>query len=119
MTKTDWAYVSNDLVYGALFIYTISFIFYTYETAFAVRANKEGASSAIDRTTTLKSSKIATNVFVVATLVLFLGVIARGVSASRVPWSNMYEYSISGALTFALAYLIVGRKYDLRWLGLP
>ncbi|MBU3753223.1 MAG: c-type cytochrome biogenesis protein CcsB, partial [Candidatus Nanopelagicaceae bacterium] len=32
MTKTDWAYVSNDLVYGALFIYTISFIFYTYET---------------------------------------------------------------------------------------
>jgi ABC-type transport system involved in cytochrome c biogenesis permease subunit len=31
----------------------------------------------------------------------------------------MYEYSISGALTFALAYLIVGRKYDLRWLGLP
>ncbi len=119
MTKTDWAYVSNDLVYGALFIYTISFIFYTYETAFAVRANKEGASSAIDRTTTLKSSKIATTVFVVATLVLFLGVIARGVSASRVPWSNMYEYSISGALTFALAYLIVGRKYDLRWLGLP
>jgi cytochrome c-type biogenesis protein CcsB len=31
----------------------------------------------------------------------------------------MYEYSISGALTFALAYLIVGREYNLRWLGLP
>ena len=41
MTKTDWAYLSNDLVYGALFIYTIAFILYTYETAFAVRANKE------------------------------------------------------------------------------
>ena len=119
MTKTDWAYVSNDLVYGALFAYTIAFIVYTYETAFAVKANKEGSSSEIDRTKTIKSSRIATGVFVAATVILFLGVVARGISASRVPWSNMYEYSISGALTFALAYLIVGRKYDLRWLGLP
>jgi cytochrome c-type biogenesis protein CcsB len=119
MTKTDWAYVSNDLVYGALFAYTIAFIIYTYETAFAVKANKEGSSSEIDRTKTIKSSRIATGVFVAATVILFLGVVARGISASRVPWSNMYEYSISGALTFALAYLIVGRKYDLRWLGLP
>jgi cytochrome c-type biogenesis protein CcsB len=119
MTKTDWAYISNDLVYGALFVYTIAFIVYTYETAFAVKANKEGSSSEIDRTKTIKSSRIATGVFVAATVILFLGVVARGISASRVPWSNMYEYSISGALTFALAYLIVGRKYDLRWLGLP
>lgn len=119
MTKTDWAYISNDLVYGALFVYTIAFILYTYETAFAVKANKEGSSSEIDRTKTIKSSRIATGVFVAATVILFLGVVARGISASRVPWSNMYEYSISGALTFALAYLIVGRKYDLRWLGLP
>jgi cytochrome c-type biogenesis protein CcsB len=119
VTKTDWAYISNDLVYGALFVYTIAFILYTYETAFAVKANKEGSSSEIDRTKTIKSSRIATGVFVAATVILFLGVVARGISASRVPWSNMYEYSISGALTFALAYLIVGRKYDLRWLGLP
>ena len=119
MNKTDWAYISNDLVYGALFVYTIAFIVYTYETAFAVKANKEGSSSEIDRTKTIKSSRIATGVFVAATVILFLGVVARGISASRVPWSNMYEYSISGALTFALAYLIVGRKYDLRWLGLP
>ena len=119
MTKIDWAYISNDLVYGALFVYTIAFIVYTYETAFAVKANKEGSSSEIDRTKTIKSSRIATGVFVAATVILFLGVVARGISASRVPWSNMYEYSISGALTFALAYLIVGRKYDLRWLGLP
>ncbi|NDE96621.1 MAG: c-type cytochrome biogenesis protein CcsB, partial [Actinobacteria bacterium] len=43
----------------------------------------------------------------------------RGVSAGRAPLGNMYEFSISGALTFALAYLVIGRKYDLRWLGLP
>ena len=119
MSKTDWAHLSNDLIYGALFIYTIAFIVYTYETAFAVKANKEGSSSEIDRTKTAKSGRIATLVYAIATVVLLLGVVARGLSAGRVPWSNMYEFSITGALTFSLAYLIVGRKYDLRWLGLP
>ena len=31
----------------------------------------------------------------------------------------MYEFSITGALAFSLAYLFTLRKYDLRWLGLP
>ena len=44
---------------------------------------------------------------------------ARGISAGRVPWGNMYEFSITGALAFTGAYLIALRKYDLRWLGLP
>jgi ABC-type transport system involved in cytochrome c biogenesis permease subunit len=104
MTKTDWAYVSNDLVYGSLFIYTIAFILYTYETAFAVRANKEGASSAIDRTKTAKSSRIATIVFLLATAVLLLGVVARGVSASRVPWSNMYETCVGSDFQYPLQF---------------
>jgi len=48
----------------------------------------------------------------------FAGVISRGVSAGRVPWGNMYEFSITGALAFTGAYLGALRKYDLRWLGL-
>ena len=31
----------------------------------------------------------------------------------------MYEFSITGALTFSIAFIFAGRKYDLRWLGLP
>jgi cytochrome c-type biogenesis protein CcsB len=119
MTKSDWAYISNDLIYVAVFLFTISFIVYTYETAFAVRASKEEASKTLDRTKTLKSNRIATAVFLASTVVLGLGVVARGISAERVPLGNMYEYSITGALTFALSYLVVGLKHDLRWLGLP
>ena len=51
-------------------------------------------------------------------ILLFAGVIARGISAGRVPWGNMYEFSITGALAFTGAYLGALRKYDLRWLGL-
>ena len=114
MSKSDWAYVSNDLIYVALFAYAFAFLFYAFETAFSVKG-----SEGLDRSKTVRSNRAGTIFFLIATTALVLGVIARGVSAGRVPWGNMYEFSISGALTFALAYLIVGRKYDLRWLGLP
>ena len=113
MTGRDWAYLSNDLIYVALFAYTFSFLGYAFATAFSVKPG------GIDRSTTKRSNRIATIFFIIATAALTLGVIARGLSATRVPWGNMYEFSITGALTFAIAYLIIGRKYDLRWLGLP
>jgi len=119
MTDKDWAYISNDLVYVALFAFAIAFIIYAFETAFAVRANKDGVASGIERERTSRANRIATITFITATIALVAGVIARGISAGRVPWSNMYEFSISGAMTFAIAYLLIGRKYDLRWLGLP
>lgn len=113
MTGRDWAYLSNDLIYVALFAYAFSFLGYAFATAFSVKPG------GIDRSTTKRSNRLATIFFIIATAALTLGVIARGLSATRVPWGNMYEFSITGALTFAIAYLIIGRKYDLRWLGLP
>ena len=117
MSQQDWAYISNDLIYFALFTFAISFLFYAYATAFSVR-NIE-IKSFLDRTKTLRSSKAALRLYTFSTIFLALGVIARGISANRVPWGNMYEFSITGALSFSVAFLIAGRKYDLRWLGLP
>ena len=48
------------------------------------------------------------------------GVLFRGLSAHRVPWANMYEFSCAAALAMALAYLALlatGKK--VRWMGLP
>jgi cytochrome c-type biogenesis protein CcsB len=53
-----------------------------------------------------------------AFVLLFVGVVARGISSKHVPWGNMYEFSITGALAFTGAYLVALRKNDLRWLGL-
>ena len=50
MSSSDWAYLSNDLIYVAAFLYTITFIAFTYETAFSVRAIKEEAAKTLDRT---------------------------------------------------------------------
>jgi cytochrome c-type biogenesis protein CcsB len=51
-------------------------------------------------------------------LVLAGGVVTRGLAAHRVPWGNMYEFSITGCLAVSLAYVVLVRRYDVRWLGL-
>lgn len=51
---------------------------------------------------------------------LFTGaaLVLRGLSAHRLPWGNMYEFSIAGGFGVLLAYSVMSLKRDLRWLGL-
>lgn len=125
---TSWAYLSNYLVYSAMGVYTLAFFGHAYETAWAVRApqgeieeKSEGSLlvKTLDYNRTEKAGRVATAFMILAFLLLFAGVAARGISAGRVPWGNMYEFSITGAFAFTGAYLFALRKYDLRWLGLP
>ena len=106
-------------------VFTLAFIAHSYETAFAVRAPHLADAAqgnlrtkTFDYTRTERVARVATAMMILGFLLLFAGVIARGLSAGRVPWGNMYEFSITGALAFTGAYLGALRKYDLRWLGL-
>ncbi len=113
----SWAFASNYLVYSAMAVYAISFLAHLIETAWAVKV-PTATSKTLDYKRTEKVARIATAMMILGFVLLFAGVMARGISAGRVPWSNMYEFSITGALTFTGAYLLALRKYDLRWLGL-
>lgn len=113
----SWAYASNYLVYSAMAVYAISFIAHAIETAWAVKVPTD-KNTTLDYKRTEKVARIATAMMILGFFLLFAGVIARGVSAGRVPWGNMYEFSITGALAFSGAYLVALRKFDLRWLGL-
>ena len=114
----NWAYLSNYLIYSSMAVYTISFFAHAIETAWAVRIPNATSSQTFDFKRTEKVARIATAMMGLGFLLLFAGVIARGISAGRVPWGNMYEFSITGALAFSGAYLAALRKYDVRWLGL-
>ena len=51
-------------------------------------------------------------------LVLHIGAdVLRGVAAGRVPWANMYEFSMTGTLLMVAVFLIALTRVDLRWLG--
>ncbi|MBM3715790.1 MAG: c-type cytochrome biogenesis protein CcsB [Actinobacteria bacterium] len=43
--------------------------------------------------------------------------VLRGIAAERVPWSNMYEFALTGLLIIVGVYLAVLPKFDLRFLG--
>ena len=123
---TTWAYISNYLVYSAMGIFALSFLAHTFETAWAVKAPQKEVSESgtvlaktLDYTRTERAARIATALMILGFLLLLGGVIARGISNKHVPWGNMYEFSITGALTFSGAYLFALKKYKLRWLGLP
>jgi cytochrome c-type biogenesis protein CcsB len=62
--------------------------------------------------------RIGLSLTTLGVLVHAVGVVSRGVAAHRVPWGSMYEFSITGSLAAALAYLVLVRRYDVRWLGL-
>jgi cytochrome c-type biogenesis protein CcsB len=123
--QTTWAYVSNYFVYSAMGVFALSFFAHAFETAWAVRSPELSDSTSggvltktLDYARTERAARIATAMMILGFLLLLCGVIARGISAKHVPWGNMYEFSITGALAFTGAYLVALRKHDLRWLGL-
>lgn len=124
MSAQDWAYFSNYAIYSAMALFTLAFLGHAYETAWAVRTPNAAdetkgnlVTKTFDSSRTQKAMRIATAMMILGFIFLLVGVVSRGLSASRVPWGNMYEFSITGALAFTGAYLFALRKYDLRWLG--
>jgi cytochrome c-type biogenesis protein CcsB len=49
----------------------------------------------------------------------FICVLSRGLAADpiRVPWGNMYEFTLTGTLVVVVGYLALYRKYQLGWLS--
>lgn len=123
--NTSWAYASNNFVYSAMALYTLSFLAHAFETAWAVRAPQavetsaaNGKGKTLDYSRTERAARLATAFLALGTLLLFAGIVSRGIANGHAPWGNMYEFSITGSFAFSAAYLAALRKYDLRWLGL-
>ena len=50
---------------------------------------------------------------VIAVAVHFVALVARGAAAdpNRVPWGNMYEFTITGTFMVALGYVVLVRRF--------
>lgn len=128
---------SNNFVYASmviLFIATISFSVSfaagrRRESQFEVASSRvlvESGGSEVQESEisldTLGPGRRAANIGMsltwLAAGILLVGVILRGVWAGRVPWGNMYEFSISSAVGILAVFLVWSTQRDLRWLGL-
>ena len=120
MSDNSAAVLSNNLIYSAILFYALAFLAHAIEVAWSVKTPaKSVKKTKLDFSRTERVGRLATAFMILGFLLLLPGVIFRGISANRVPWGNMYEFSITGALTFSGAYLFALKKYKLRWLGLP
>ncbi|MER7843300.1 c-type cytochrome biogenesis protein CcsB [Kitasatospora sp. NPDC096077] len=66
------------------------------------------------------AGRIAVSLTVLAVLLHGGGIVARGLSVSRWPWGNMYEFSCAFAFAMTATYLVLlASRKNVRWLGLP
>ncbi len=120
MSNTSTALLSNDFIYASMALFTLAFFAHAVEVAWSVKTPaKSVKKTKLDFSRTERVGRLASAFMVLGFLLLTVGVVFRGISANRVPWGNMYEFSITGALAFSGAYLFALKKYKLRWLGLP
>jgi cytochrome c-type biogenesis protein CcsB len=95
MTDLQWGRLSNDAFNVAILSYIAAMVGY-----FAFLAFRRTSLWAVART--VASAGLLANVLCVA---------ARGLAAHRVPWGNMYEYSVLLALLVVAGYLLIVEGY--------
>ena len=65
------------------------------------------------------AGNLGVSLTVMAFLLHAVGVVTRGLAAERVPWGNMYEFTVTGTAVAMATYLVWLRFQPVRWLGLP
>ena len=107
-----------------MIVYTLAMLSAALEVAINVKGAKvlvtpSGESGPrVDDTKSERWGRIAIALTSLAFLLHLVGVIARGISAQRVPWGNMYEFSTTGSVAVTGMFLLLLRRHSLRWLTL-
>jgi cytochrome c-type biogenesis protein CcsB len=67
-----------------------------------------------------KWGRIGVALTVVGCVLHLLGLAARGLGSDpvRVPWGNMYEFTLAGTFGVSAMYLLLMRRHHLRWMGI-
>jgi len=125
MTDANWEALSNQAVAAAGVVYFLALLALLAELAFARRVSEPAAPDtargadrgAVDRVAMF--GRLGLLLTGLAVLVHGLALVARGLAAdpNRVPWGNMYEFTLSGTFWIALLFLVALRPFSLRWMA--
>ena len=106
MPESDLGQVSTLLVYAAMAAYVVALIAFAVDLTGLRDGGRRRRAVGIAMATTWLGAGFH-----------LLGVVLRGVAAGRVPWANMYEFSIVFTLVAVGLFLGLQRRRDLRFLG--
>lgn len=94
---------------SAVIVYSIALVFFAVDLA-----NRTSDSAHTGRT---RSVNIGFALTVLGFLLHGTATVLRGIAAGRVPWANMYEFSLTATLAAVLIFIVVQVFVDLRFLG--
>ncbi|MCB2176430.1 MAG: c-type cytochrome biogenesis protein CcsB [Actinomycetales bacterium] len=60
---------------------------------------------------------IAMSVTTLGLVLELVGIVLRGIAAHRVPWANMYEFTVVGTFVAVLTFRLLTLRRDVRFLG--
>ena len=129
MTLEQWGNLSNYSVVSATIVLAIAFVAYAAQWGLArdvvaVREQVSVPAGADDQAAVAAepdrsdaAGGIGYSLTMLAELILVVGVVTRGLSAERVPWGNMYEFSCIAIAVALTVYLLLVRLWDIDWVG--
>lgn len=139
MTDASWETLSNQAVAVCGVVYFLALLSHLVEWSalrklpVSVGSVAVGSSSGVAVDTAERpepadeSAERRTNLFgrlgllltIIAVAVHFVALLGRGMAAdpNRVPWGNMYEFTLSGTFFVGFLYLALHRRFSLAWMA--
>jgi cytochrome c-type biogenesis protein CcsB len=116
VTNHEWEILSNQAVTGCGIVYFLALLAHSAQWA-ALRKLPADETPANNQVAVL--GRFGVLLTAVAAAIEFVGLLARGLAAdpNRVPWGNMYEFTLSGTFVVTVMYLVLYRRYSLSWMA--
>jgi len=138
MTTDQYEVLSNQAIVIAAGFYFAAFLVHLAEwakgrsAATEVVAASAASTASADASTTITAAppvraeedprrarlaRIGVVLTIVGAGAQIVAVLARGLAAERVPWGNMYEFTMTATMMVVLGYLLLYKKFELDWLS--
>jgi len=139
VTDAAWETLSNQAVAACGVVYFLALLAYlvewsalrkvpvTADAAVATDGSDGGVALAtggdgVDEDTARRTAlfgRLGLLLTMLAVAIQFVALVARGMAAdpNRVPWGNMYEFTLAGTFVVAALFLAMYRKLSLAWMA--
>jgi len=115
----DFANVSLFAVYSAMAVYTVSFLFFTWDLAkrSSLAVPAAGDEPSAKRSPGTIYQRIGLSLLVVGWIFHLAATVLRGIAGGRVPWANMFEFGLTATVLIVAVFLGTLFWRDLGYLG--
>src|SRR3954453_21326485 len=136
MTDADWGTLSNQAIAAAAVVYFLALLAHVVEWASLRQVDRSkvlvGSGAPVEGPPPASAAEVGKHedrvamfgrlgllLTGIAVAIHFVALVGRGMSADpdRVPWGNMYEFTLAGTFVVAAFYLVFSRRYALSCLG--